>query len=321
MNPFLLSILARLNKAPAKPASELTLKDMQRIRSRLVHYRRESIYLGLGILAAAFGLESFLLPAGFLDGGVTGISLLASTLTGWPLSLLLFLINLPFVIAGWFQIGPGFARRSIFAISILALLVAFVHFPVVTQDDLLVAVFGGFFLGLGIGLVVRGGGVIDGTEVLAIWLAKRIGFSIGEIVFLFNVIIFAVAAYLLSVEAALYSMLTYFVASRTVDYVLEGFEEYIGVTIVSDHADSIRKMILSRLNRGVTVYEGHKGYRLDTDSDNSRINILLTVITRLEVVRLQTEVDMIDPTAFLIMHKVKDTKGGMIKRRLLKAEH
>jgi uncharacterized membrane-anchored protein YitT (DUF2179 family) len=290
------------------------------LRTTVRHYFREGMYISLGILSAAFGLEGFLLPGELLDGGVTGISLLVRVVSGVPLSISLVLINLPFVLIGWFQLGRGFAMRSILAIGVLAGVLTLVHFPVITDDGLLIAVFGGFFLGLGIGLVVRGGAVIDGTEVLAIYVAKRTGFSIGEVVFVFNVIIFAVAAYLLSMETALYSMLTYFVASKTVDYVLEGFEEYIGATIVSDHAHAIRSMILTKLRRGVTVFEGHKGYRMESQ-DPSNIHILLTIITRLEVVRLQTEVDKIDPQAFIVMHKIKDTKGGMIRHRLLKAAH
>jgi uncharacterized membrane-anchored protein YitT (DUF2179 family) len=283
-------------------------------------YLRESIYLGLGIISAAFGLESFLLPGGLLDGGATGISLLFSQLQGYPLGLLLLLVNLPFVIMGWLQIGRGFGLRSTLAITVLAIVVSVVHLPEVTQDKLLVPVFGGFFLGLGIGLVVRGGAVIDGTEVLAIYLSKRSGFSIGEVIFVFNVVIFSVAAYLLSMETALYSLLTYFVASKTIDYVLDGFEEYIGVTIVSDQAAEIRHMILDQLKRGVTVYEGHKGYRMEY-GEVSNVHILFTVITRLEVNHLQSQVDHIDTKAFVVMHKIKDTRGGMIRHRLLKTAH
>lgn len=325
MNPFNYFIIDRIVRKNANDHAAHSGKPSRKVdsqrRSKIRHYIREGIYVSLGILAAAFGLEAFLLPKALLDGGATGISLLISAVSGTSLGFLLIVVNLPFIALGYYQIGRGFAIRSTVAILILAIFVAFVHFPMITQDVLLVAVFGGFFIGLGIGLVIRGGAVIDGTEILAIYLAKQIGFSIGEIVFVFNVIIFALAGYLISMETALYSLLTYFVASKTVDYVLEGFEEYIGITIVSDKSSLIRSMILRKLNRGVTVYEGHKGYRLELKEEKSNVHILFTVITRLEMVKIQTEIDLIDPRAFVVMHKIKDTKGGMIQHRLLKQNH
>lgn len=281
---------------------------------------RQTIYLLLGIAAASFGLESFLIPGGLLDGGATGISLLGHQLTDWPLSILLVVVNLPFVLLGWRQISRSFAVRSMLAISGLAISVGFIHFPVITDDQLLIPVFGGFFLGLGIGLVIRGGAVIDGSEVLAIHLSRKSGFSIGEILFVVNVIIFGVASYLLTLETALYSLLTYFVASKTIDYVLDGFEEYIGVTIVSEKSTDIRSMILHKLRRGVTVFDGHKGYRLESGED-SGIQILFTVISRLEVATIEQRLNQIDPEAFVVMHKIKDTKGGMIRHRFLKVNH
>ncbi|MEP0367975.1 MAG: YitT family protein [Cyclobacteriaceae bacterium] len=284
---------------------------------KLRRFSREGFLMVLGVAAASFGLESFLLPNDVLDGGVTGISLLLAVVTEGRPSLFIFLINIPFLVLGWWQIGKTFAIKSFLSITLLAIVIYNFHFPTLTDDTLLVAVFGGFFLGLGIGFSIRGGAIIDGTEVLAIYLGKKTGFSVGELILIFNVLIFSVAAYLLSLETAMYSIITYFAASRTVDFVLEGFDEYIGVTIVSDKHAEIREMILSKLRRGATIYHGSKGFSLQSNPD-ARTNILYTVITRLELARLETEIASIDPSAFLVMSKVKDIKGGMIKKLPLK---
>lgn len=268
-----------------------------------------------GIGSAAFGLESFLLPNSFIDGGATGISLLISEITGTPLYLLLVLINLPFIFLGYKVIGKQFAIKTSVAISGLALCVAFIHFPEVTHDKLLVSVFGGFFLGAGIGLSVRGGAVIDGTEVLAIYLSRKLSTTIGDIIIIINIIIFSVAAYLLSIETALYSLITYLAASKTLDFVIEGIEEYTGVTVISSHHDEIRSMIVNKLGRGITVYTGKRGH--GKRGEVAEVDILYTVITRLELNTLKTEIEKIDANAFVVMSTVKDTKGGMIKKRPL----
>ena len=278
---------------------------------------REGFLITLGVCTASFGLESFLLPNDVLDGGVTGISLLLTVVTGGRLSLFILFINIPFLILGWIQISRSFAIKSFLAICLLSAVIYNFHFPVITSDPLLVAVFGGFFLGLGIGFAIRGGAIIDGTEVLAIYLGKKTGFSVGELILIFNVIIFSVAAYLLSIEVAMYSIITYFAASRTIDFILEGFDEYIGVTIISSKHEAVREMILTKLRRGATIYHGSKGFSLQ-QNEEAQTNILYTVITRLEVARLEMEIESIDPSAFLVMSKVKDIKGGMIKKLPLK---
>jgi len=287
-------------------------------RFRILSFRtlKDAILLIAGIFSAGFGLEGFLLPNKFIDGGATGISLLVSEITKWPLALLLILINIPFVILGYRQIGKWFSIKTSFSIIGLALCVTFVHYPVITSDKLLIAVFGGFFLGAGIGLAVRGGGVLDGTEVLAIFLSRKTSASVGDIVLLINIFIFSVAAYLLSVETALYSILTYLAASRTMDFLIEGIEEYTGVTIISPKSEEISLMISEKLGRGITVYKGINGY--GKRGHRSDMNIIFTVITRLEISRLHAEVEIIDPSAFVVMQSIKDTKGGMIKKRPLK---
>ena len=270
----------------------------------------------LGVFSATFGLNSFLLPNDFIDGGITGVSLLVSAVTGWQLSILVVCLNIPFVVLGYKQIGRTFAVKTGLGIVLLAYCLHTVHFPIITHDKLLVAVFGGFFLGAGIGLTMRGGGVIDGTEVMAISFSRGTGLTIGDIILIVNVVIFSFAAWLLSVETALYSILAYLSASKTVDFIVEGLEEYTGVTIISAHNEEIRLMITEDLGRGVTVYKGSRGYG-KTGEKKGEIDILYSVITRLEVARLNTEIEKIDPAAFVIMNSIKDTKGGMIKKRVL----
>ena len=270
----------------------------------------------VGVFSAAFGLEGFLLTNQFIDGGVTGLSLLASNPTGWSLSLLIVLFNAPFIVMGYHNLGKNFAIKTVISIVSLAIVLVLFDFPVVTTDKLLVAIFGGFFLGVGVGLSVRGGAVIDGTEVLAIYLSRKIGATLGDIVILINVLIFSAAAYLLSVETALYSMITYLSVSRTLDFIVEGIEEYIGVTIISSHHEDIRQMIIRELGRGVTVYSGKGGYGKRGERKKD-LEILYTVITRLELNKMHTEIEKIDPNAFVVMNSVKDTKGGMIKKRPL----
>ncbi len=271
-----------------------------------------------GIFSAGFGLKGFLLPNNFVDGGATGISLLLAEITNIPLPVFIVVVNIPFILFGLKAIGKQFVIKTALAIIGLSACVAFIPYPQITNDKLLVAVFGGFFLGAGIGLSVRGGSVIDGTEVLAIFLNRKISLTVGDIILIFNIIIFSVAAYLLSIETALYSILTYLAASKTVDFIIEGIEEYTGVTIVSDFHKEIRQMITNELQRGVTIFNGEKGL-LKEDDKQSHIKIIYTVITRLEIRKLNTEIEKIDPNAFVIMTSVKDTKGGMIKKRPLKS--
>ena len=276
---------------------------------------KDFFFIVSGIFAAAFGLESFLFPNSFIDGGATGISLLIAETTIIPLYLIIIVINIPFVFLGYKVIGKYFALKTALAILGLALVLKFVSFPEVTQDKLLVAVFGGFFLGAGIGLSIRGGSVLDGTEVLAIFLSRKLGTTIGDIIILINILVFIAAALMLSIETALYSMLTYLSASKTLDFAIEGIEEYTGVTIISDSNEQIRQMIIEKLGRGLTIYKAKGGF--GKNGLHNEYDVIYTVITRLEIRRLNIEIDKIDPKAFVVMGKINDTRGGMIKKRQL----
>lgn len=275
---------------------------------------REMSFIALGIISASFGLKGFLLPNSFIDGGVTGISLIISKLTNIPLSYLLVALNIPFIVLALSTINRQFALRSLVAIVLLALTVHFVPFPTITNDKLLIAVFGGFFLGLGIGLAIRGGSVIDGTEILAVFAGRKTTMTIADVILVLNVFIFMVAAYVFSIEIALYAILTYLAASKTVDFIVSGIEEYIGVTIISEHSEEIRLAIIENLGRGCTLYYGKKGFAKRGEK-LKKTDIVYTLITRLELSKLKSEVDKIDKDAFVVMHSIKDVKGGMIKKK------
>ncbi len=322
MNPFFKQIIiqsAQKDGQKTDAQKELSAFAMAKAfregKINVLRWAKDILLISAGIASAAFGLESFLLPSNFIDGGATGIALLAGEKSSLPLQAWLVIINIPFVLIGYKTLGKVFAFKAAAAIVGLALCVTFVHFPDVTHDKLLVSVFGGFFLGAGIGLAVRGGAVLDGTEVLAIYISKKLGSTIGDIIIVFNVVIFGVAAYLLTIEAALYSMITYLAASKTVDFIIEGIEEYTGFTIISSHDDEIRRMVINKLGRGVTVYKGSRGF--GNHGEKREMDIIYTVVTRLEISKLKLEIKKIDPHAFVVMSSVKDTTGGMIKKRPL----
>jgi uncharacterized membrane-anchored protein YitT (DUF2179 family) len=321
MNPFFQSIIIQIitgfkEKDSERASSRYRLAKMYREWKITLKSRVKSVFLiFLGIFLAAFGFKGFLLTNDFIDGGTTGISLLLSATTKLPLQYFLVIVNIPFIYLAYKVMGKTFAIKTMFAITGLIICLTTVTFPNVTNDNLLVAVFGGFFLGAGIGFAIRGGAVIDGSEVLAIFLSRKFGMTIGDVIAVINVLIFAAAAYFLSVEKALYSMITYLAASKTLDFIVEGIEEYIGVTIVAVHSEEMRQMIIKKMGRGVTVYKGKRGYG---DIEFSKdVNVIYTVITRLEIGKLNTEIEKIEPDAFVVMHSVKDTRGGMIKKRPL----
>lgn len=294
----------------------LRLKELRIKRITIERTIKDTLFISLGVLSAAFGLKGFLLPNNFLDGGVMGISLLTNILTGIDLAYLVVIINLPFIFIGYTQVSKLFAIKTMVAITLLALSLAFIEFPLVTNDKLLIAVFGGFFLGCGIGLSIRGGCVIDGTEVLAIYTSRKTTLTVGDIILLFNILIFSVAAYMLKIETALYAILTYLVASKTVDFVVHGIEEYTSVMIVSEKSEEIHNAITDKLGRGVTILKGKSGFG-KKGHRQKELDVIYSVITRLELQKLKTEIAKIDPEAFVVENSVNDIKGGMIKKRPL----
>ena len=266
----------------------------------------------LGIFSAAMGLKGFLLSSNFIDGGVTGVSMLLAKLTPWSLAVWLPVVNAPFIIVGYQHMGRAFAVRSALAIGGLAVVLATVHFPDVTPDLLLTAIFGGFFIGAGIGLAVRGGAVLDGTEIAALLISKRSAvLKVGDVILAFNVVLFLVAMTVLGVEEALYSILTYVSAARTLDFILHGIEEFTAITVMSSTPQPIRAAILDEMGRGVTVYRARGGRTGDERE------ILYCVVTRLEIGRVLRIVESFDPSAFVVQHPLADVRGGVVHRHAL----
>jgi len=280
-------------------------------------YIKDFLLIVAGIFSASFGLKGFLLSSHFIDGGVTGISMLLASVFNIALPILIVVLNLPFIFLGLKHIGRSFAIKSTLAILGLSLALAVLHFPDMTHDKLLTAVFGGFFIGLGIGLAMRGGAVLDGTEIAALLVSKKTPLlKVSDVILILNVVIFAAAAFFLGVDVALYSILTYFAASKMIDFVIHGIEQYTGVTIISEESELIRHAITENLGRGVTIYQGKRGYG-SRGEGNLEMDIIFTVVTRLELPALRNEIEEIDPKAFIIQHSIDDTSGGMVKKRPL----
>jgi uncharacterized membrane-anchored protein YitT (DUF2179 family) len=270
---------------------------------------KNTVFIAMGVFSAALGLKSFLLSSRFIDGGVTGVSMLLAEIAGLPLSILILVLNLPFIALGWRMIGRVFAFRSALAIGSLAVVLAVVHFPDVTPDKLLTAVFGGFFIGAGIGLAMRGSAVLDGTEIAALLVSRRSALvRVGDVILGLNVVIFTAAAFFLGVESALYSILTYFAASRTLDFVVHGIEEYTAIIVVSSKSEEVRAAITGELGRGVTVLQGRGGV-----SDAAQ-DVIYCVVTRLEIGRVKGVVRAIDRSAFVIIHALADAEGGVVRK-------
>lgn len=265
----------------------------------------------LGVLSAGMGLKGFLLSSNFIDGGVTGVSMLLGKTTGIPLAVWLPLVNLPFIAVGYRQMGAAFAVKSTLAIAGLAAALVFIPYPDVTPDLVLTAVFGGFFIGAGIGLAIRGGAVLDGTEIAALLISRRGDLlRVGDVILLFNVILFVLAMAVLGINEALYSILTYVAATQTLDFVLYGIDQYTAMTIVSDQHETIRAQVVQDLGRGVTVYRGYGGM------SGTERSILYCVVTRLEVGKVKRIVRDADPQAFLVYHPLSGAEGGIVKQRV-----
>lgn len=278
---------------------------------------KNTLLIIAGIFSAAFGLKGFLLSSRFIDGGVTGISMLISEVLELPLAIFIFVINLPFIAIGYRQIGKLFAAKSALAITGLSLCLFFVKFPDVTPDKLLTAVFGGLFIGAGIGLAIRGGGVLDGTEIAALLVSRKSHLlRVGDVILILNVFIFLAAAFFLGVESAMYSILTYVAASKTIEFLLHGVEEYTAITVVSPKSDEIKQAIINQLERGVTIFRGQGGMGSTGVIDDDR-DILYCVITRLEIGSVKSVVLAIDNQAFITTHTLSDVQGGLLKHPAL----
>ena len=298
---------------------EENLRFLMKKHKPLQHGFRSTIadilLIVIGVLIAGFALKGFLVPNKFFDGGITGISLLVHELYHIDIGIAILVCNLPLIVASYFSVGPRFALKTFLCIILLAICLLWVHYPVVTSDKLLISIFGGVFLGLGFGFTMRAGCALDGIEILALYTWRRTSFTITEIIMAINILIFSVAAFKVSVNTALYSILTYFAASKTVDFVVEGIEAYTGVTIISGNSELIKHRLVNELGRGITIYKGERGFLPGKFEISADCDIIFTVITRLELRRLKNLVYDIDPRAFIYANTIREASGGIIKRR------
>lgn len=273
------------------------------------------MYTTIGILFCGFALKSFLIPNHFFDGGITGISLLFHELYHFNIAYVIILANLPLIILGSYLVNKSFAYKTLIAIIGLGLCLLLIPYPVITSDKLLVSIFGGVFMGIGVGLAMRGGCALDGIEVLALYTGKKVNFTTSEIILGINIVIFLIAAFKLGLPTSLYSILTYYAASRTISFVIEGLEEYTGVTIISAKSELVKEYLVMKLGRGITVYKGERGFLKESFDVSQPVDIVFTVVTRLEVKKLRLLVHEVDEKAFVFMSTIKEAAGGVLKRR------
>jgi len=285
------------------------------MKIQLPHWLSDILYTITGILFSGFALKSFLVPNNFFDGGVTGISLLLHETYNFNIAYVIIVVNIPFIIVGAFQINWTFAFKTFAAVIGLGLCLLYLPYHQITSDKLLVSIFGGVFMGIGVGLAIRGGCALDGIEVLALYTGKRISFTISEIILGINIVIFLIAGIQLGLPTAFYSILTYYAASRTSNFVIEGLEEYTGVTIISGENAVIKEALVMTMGKGITVYKGERGFFRDSFDVSQPVDIIFTVVTRLEVRRLRNLVHDIDPKAFVFTSPIKEAGGGILKKR------
>jgi uncharacterized membrane-anchored protein YitT (DUF2179 family)/predicted metal-dependent HD superfamily phosphohydrolase len=310
--------------AELEPAKQQILKELKsKLDSSLSSHHEDKpaqliqdiVLMIIGVTIAGAALKLFLVPNHFFDGGVTGISLLVHESYHFNLGLVILVLNLPLIIISYFSIGKRFAFRTLLSVILLGVALLLIPNIAVTADKLLISIFGGAFLGIGIGLIMRTGAALDGIEVLAVYTLKRTSFTISEIILGINIVIFTVAGFRFGLETALYSILTYFTATRCIDYVVEGLQAYTGVTIVSGKSEAIKYQLVNKLGRGITVYKGERGFLPGQFDVSSDCDIIFTVITRLELRKLKNLVYDVDPKAFVFANTIKEASGGIIKRR------
>jgi len=273
------------------------------------------LFISAGAGLAVLAMKGFMIPNRFLDGGITGISILLHEIFHFNISILVILLNLGFIYLGYRKIGKTFAVQTTIAVLLLAAGLLFIDIDPITKDKLLIAIFGGILIGTGVGLVIRGGGVIDGAEVIAVFTRRKTGFSNSEIIMLINCIIFAVAALQFGIETAMYSIITYFTATRATNYVVDGIEEYTAMNIVSARQEEIKDFLVNDLGKGITVYKGERGYLPGSFDIKTDCEIIVTIVTRLEIKQIQDSLMNIDPKAFVYVQSIKEASWGILKAK------
>jgi uncharacterized membrane-anchored protein YitT (DUF2179 family) len=290
-------------------------KREARVDWKHIFHPAQLIVTILGVACAVFAMRGFMMPNALMDGGVTGVSILIYEIYHVNISMLIIGFNLVFIYLGYKHIGKTFAVQTSIAVLLLAIGLQYATIPAVTNDKLLIAVFGGFFIGIGMGLVIRAGGVIDGAEIIAIFSTKKLSISISEVIMGFNSLIFLMAAINLGIESAMYSIITYFTATRMSDYVVDGFEEYIALNIVSAQHEAIKSALVNDLKKGIVVFKGERGYLPGSFDKRENVDIVVTIITRLELLKIKDAIYEIDSKAFMFVNSVKEARGGVLKKK------
>jgi uncharacterized membrane-anchored protein YitT (DUF2179 family) len=271
------------------------------------------ILFGTGL--AVLAMKGFMIPNKFMDGGITGISILLHEIFHINISFLVIILNVLFIYLGYKRIGKTFAVQTTIAVVLLSIGLLFIDINPITHDKLLIAIFGGILMGTGVGLVIRGGGVIDGAEVIAVFTGRKTGFSNSEIILLINTVIFAVAAFQFGIETAMYSIITYFTATRAINYVVDGIEEFTAMNIISSQPEEIKSFLVNELGKGITVYKGQRGYLPGSFEVKTDTDIIVTIVTRLEIKQIQESLMAIDPKVFIYVQSIKEAAGGILKHK------
>jgi len=273
------------------------------------------LYIAIGIILAVLAMKGFMIPNRFLDGGITGISILLFEIFHINISFLVIILNALFIYLGYRRIGKTFAVQTTIAVILLSIALFLVEIKPITSDKLLIAIFGGLLMGTGVGLVIRGGGVIDGAEVIAVFTGRKTGFSNSEIIMLINTIIFAVAAIQFGIETAMYSVITYFTATRAINYVVDGIEQFTAVNIISAKHEEIKSFLVNEMGKGITVYKGERGYLPGSFDIKTDAEIIVTIVTRLEIKQIQEALLKIDPKVFVYIQSIREASGGILKTK------
>ena len=271
--------------------------------------------IAFGSLLAVLAMKGFMIPNRFLDGGITGISILLHEMFHINISIPVIVLNLFFIYLGYKRIGKTFAVQTTLAVLLLSLGLLFINIQPITSDKLLIAIFGGILIGSGVGFVIRGGGVIDGAEVIAVFTRRKTGLSNSEIIMVINTVIFAVAAIQFGIETAMYSLITYFTATRATNYVVDGIEEFTAMNIISARDEEIKNYLVNELGKGITVYKGERGYLPGSFDIKTDCSIIVTIMTRLEIKQIQDAIIRIDPHAFVFIESIKEATGGILKAK------
>lgn len=279
-------------------------------------FQPKNIVLNLvGVVFITLALKGFMIPNKFLDGGIIGISILIHEITQLPFGILVLGLNLPFLFLGKKLLGKTFAIQSLMTFLLLAASMTFIHINAVTTDRLLIAIFGGCLIGIGMGLCIRSGSAADGVEILALLTTRKIGLNICEVIFGMNTLLFLAAAWYFGISTALYSIVTYFSAIKALDYITHGLEQYTSLHIISSKSESIKSLIVKRFGKGITVIKGERGYLPDTFDLKTDCDIIVTVVTRLELLRIKDEIIKLDPNAFMFIQYIKEASGGILRNK------